>query len=305
MSTSSDSGETASRRLAKQSKLRLVGECPSCSRMNGIEAERCQGCGEELPVRDADTINPLEHGVWGFRDRRVSHTLACPPLTPVQLPTSGRLLIGRGEDSDLTLPGELVSRQHAAITIDEGLYYVEDLSSSNGTYLNGEQITGKAAIASGDTLSIGGFRLRYQVQRGQEMSDDELLEELNSRSTVDAEQLARASARSSSSATESEELPDLVGNIGDLYVIQVLEFIVANGLSGRLGLESIDVEGEIAFDAGRIVDAVARRGAQRDEGSAALPVLVALEEGIFTFEERPWRGEVTVEEATSQLLSQL
>ena len=63
---------------------------------------------------------------------------------------------GSGEEGGLGDDPEL-SRRHARIsTSDEGLVVVEDLGSTNGTFLNGERIGAPKVLRPGDTLSLGG-----------------------------------------------------------------------------------------------------------------------------------------------------
>lgn len=66
--------------------------------------------------------------------------------------------IGRSTDTNYRIDNPKVSRKHCSITILSGQFYIEDLGSSNGTYLNGDKIAPyqKIAIQDGDTLKIGG-----------------------------------------------------------------------------------------------------------------------------------------------------
>ncbi|GAB1256996.1 FHA domain-containing protein [Aurantivibrio plasticivorans] len=68
-------------------------------------------------------------------------------------------VIGRSNECDITLAAAHLSRRHAQLTVNEGLLYVKDLGSANGTYLNGERIT-ESRVNRGDdlrfdTLSFG------------------------------------------------------------------------------------------------------------------------------------------------------
>ena len=54
----------------------------------------------------------------------------------------GRTVLGRHPDCDVVLEAASVSRQHAQIIHEEGKFYVEDLHSRNGTFVNGRQIQG-------------------------------------------------------------------------------------------------------------------------------------------------------------------
>jgi pSer/pThr/pTyr-binding forkhead associated (FHA) protein len=77
-----------------------------------------------------------------------------------------QLTIGRANDSDVRLDGLLISNLHARISqTTEGLI-IEDLNSTNGTYVNGERITGRRHLPPEDVVQVGPFLLRANVQRG-------------------------------------------------------------------------------------------------------------------------------------------
>jgi pSer/pThr/pTyr-binding forkhead associated (FHA) protein/ABC-type multidrug transport system ATPase subunit len=65
------------------------------------------------------------------------------------------LVIGRMAPADIILDNKVVSRQHARITLEEGQYYLEDLNSLNGTFVNGSQVKAKVSIKSGDLIHLG------------------------------------------------------------------------------------------------------------------------------------------------------
>lgn len=65
-----------------------------------------------------------------------------------------RTMIGRGEDTDLTLSSNDVSRHHAEVRFREDRYVIEDLNSTNGTFVNGREIE-HHALNVGDEISIG------------------------------------------------------------------------------------------------------------------------------------------------------
>ncbi len=68
-------------------------------------------------------------------------------------------VLGRQFDATICLPGKQVSRQHAQILYRESAYYVEDLDSSNGTYVNGKRIAPRVPVplTEKDTLQIGPY----------------------------------------------------------------------------------------------------------------------------------------------------
>lgn len=64
------------------------------------------------------------------------------------------LLIGRGNDADIVLPERQVSRYHLKIHYRDGRYFLEDLDSKNGTFLNGQQVKGTVGLQDGDEIQI-------------------------------------------------------------------------------------------------------------------------------------------------------
>jgi FHA domain-containing protein len=72
-------------------------------------------------------------------------------------PVDGELTLGREEGSaDLVIDDPGVSRCHARVVADGGGVVVEDLGSSNGTFVNGERISGAVEVAAGDEIQVGG-----------------------------------------------------------------------------------------------------------------------------------------------------
>lgn len=65
-----------------------------------------------------------------------------------------RCVIGRAEDADLTLSGSDVSRHHASVRFQDGKYLIEDLTSTNGTLVNG-RAAAQHFLKPGDEISIG------------------------------------------------------------------------------------------------------------------------------------------------------
>ncbi len=67
--------------------------------------------------------------------------------------------IGRQPDVDIYLESLAVSRQHARILCNNGQFFVEDLGSSNGTYVNGEKILDRRSLGEHDMVQIGPYLL--------------------------------------------------------------------------------------------------------------------------------------------------
>lgn len=74
----------------------------------------------------------------------------------------GLVLIGRGADCQLILDDDYVSTRHARVVAADGGIYVEDLGSTNGTYVNGSRITAPTTISTSDTVRIGKTILKLE-----------------------------------------------------------------------------------------------------------------------------------------------
>jgi pSer/pThr/pTyr-binding forkhead associated (FHA) protein len=77
-----------------------------------------------------------------------------------EYPLDGELILGREPSAvDLVLEDPGVSRRHAAVRALGGQITVEDLGSSNGTFVNGESIRAEVELADGDEIQVGGTLL--------------------------------------------------------------------------------------------------------------------------------------------------
>jgi len=73
-------------------------------------------------------------------------------------------MVGRGHDCDLKLAHGTASRHHAELIADEDRLRLRDLASLNGTYVNGERISGECVLNDGDVVAFGmpSFRVHCQ-----------------------------------------------------------------------------------------------------------------------------------------------
>lgn len=66
------------------------------------------------------------------------------------------LVMGRGQVADVRVTDDGISRQHARVSInDDGVVVVEDLQSTNGTFVNGAPVKGKSILKDGDKIQLG------------------------------------------------------------------------------------------------------------------------------------------------------
>lgn len=84
------------------------------------------------------------------------------------------IVIGRAIDCELTLLRSHVSRNHARLQVIDNTLNIEDLGSSNGTYVNGSKITDKARLYDGDEIRLKDIIFTV-IERATELRDEELL----------------------------------------------------------------------------------------------------------------------------------
>lgn len=69
--------------------------------------------------------------------------------------------IGRSNGNEIILKDPYISKKHLQIVEDEGDFYLEDLNSANGTYLNGDRIMDVAKLKNGDRIRVGQVEFLY------------------------------------------------------------------------------------------------------------------------------------------------
>jgi len=82
--------------------------------------------------------------------------LVIPGQPPIPLTGEGNAwTLGRSTHNDVPIPEPSLSRHHARIQVKDGVFYVEDLGSMNGTLLNGEEVKGPRPLQEQDELTLG------------------------------------------------------------------------------------------------------------------------------------------------------
>ncbi len=111
------------------------------------------------------------------------------------VPLAGeRIVLGRQETCQVVLNVPAVSREHAVIRLISGRYYIEDLKSRNGTYVNNQEVSGRVPLADQDRIKICDNLITFQenshkpripdsMRKGAAATEDE---EEESSSTVEA-----------------------------------------------------------------------------------------------------------------------
>ena len=75
----------------------------------------------------------------------------------------GGVTIGRSDDADVRITDRFASGIHCRVHTRGNVYYVEDMDSTNGTYLNGGELRGEASLSDMDEIQIGDTVLRFEL----------------------------------------------------------------------------------------------------------------------------------------------
>jgi pSer/pThr/pTyr-binding forkhead associated (FHA) protein len=74
------------------------------------------------------------------------------------------IIIGRNQTCDFLIEDQIVSAEHARLSYHHNHWWVEDLQSTNGTFLNQERLISPAVLTSGDQIQIGQVTLKVQME---------------------------------------------------------------------------------------------------------------------------------------------
>jgi pSer/pThr/pTyr-binding forkhead associated (FHA) protein len=105
--------------------------------------------------------SPVEEVPRGRR-RRTSGSLSLEFIEPLdrtgeRIDVDRAVIIGRSPDCDLSISDTYLSSRHARVANDSGDLSIEDLGSTNGTYVNQELVDGRVHLERGDIVQVGGI----------------------------------------------------------------------------------------------------------------------------------------------------
>ncbi len=143
--------------------------CPDCGRIEDETANFCQSCGcrlrdlIEVQTDSFDVHAELPHG----KDRSLFPP-DCGLFVVESGPKAGArygleadlTTLGRHSDADIFFDDVTVSRRHAEVERTSDCYFVRDVGSLNGTYVNRQRVEG-AELQDGDEVQVGRFRLVF------------------------------------------------------------------------------------------------------------------------------------------------
>lgn len=161
----------------------------------------------------------------------------------------GKNIIGRDDRLGITIDDDSVSREHAQLYSGADYYELEDLSSTNGTYVNGEEVTEPRQLKDGDMINIGQVVFAFRVPEGvahpslpvddsledakssDEADEAELIELVSTENEGEFRELDEQSSSDRDSIGRKMELPPWVWIVGGVVSVLILALLVYGSTS--------------------------------------------------------------------------
>lgn len=123
--------------------------CTACTHENRPGSFFCSQCGSKLH----------------FEDQSLGELVRMNgPQQEARLEIPGPVcVLGRASSANIVLEEESVSKQHARLTHHDGIFRIEDLGSSNGTFVNGKRVHEVQELHPGDLVRLGAVILKLET----------------------------------------------------------------------------------------------------------------------------------------------
>jgi len=105
----------------------------------------------------------MKHAPQSTRSKFSMRSETSSPQDPRFSLAQGKTSIGRDGENDVQLEGNMVSKFHARVYEQEGRFYIDDLNTANGTWVNGKKIRERHPLHAGDKIQVGEFVLEFGV----------------------------------------------------------------------------------------------------------------------------------------------
>ena len=150
------------------------------------------------------------------------------------LPDDGEIVIGRSSELDMVLVEDMVSRRHAKISIEAGDIFLEDLGSTNGSFVNGEKVT-RTKLAEGDRILIGTSIIKVVASDGSSSLQD-----------------AKAHMEDVASVKPASSASTMTGSIAEVALPDLLQLFSASKKTGVLQITTESDVGSIYLEDGMV-----------------------------------------------------
>jgi pSer/pThr/pTyr-binding forkhead associated (FHA) protein len=150
------------------------------------------------------------------------------------------IVIGRSSELDMVLVEEMVSRKHARIALTDGVINIEDLGSTNGTFVNGEKVE-RGTLHEGDRVLIGTNILKV-IATAQDADQKLDLKSVAAGRVTARQRMSRA----------VEEAPRMSGSLEEIPLPDLLQLFGTSRKNGVLVLRTDSREGRIYLTEGKM-----------------------------------------------------
>ena len=154
------------------------------------------------------------------------------------LPNNKEIVVGRSSELDMVLVEDMVSRRHAKLTVTGDQIFIQDLGSTNGTFVNGEKIK-RARLQEGDRILIGTSIIK-----------------LVATDTPAAPGDAKAKLEDVASGRRTSQVRTMSGSIAEIPLPDLMQLFTASKKSGVLVIRTDADVGKIFIDNGKVLFAV-------------------------------------------------
>jgi len=140
--------------------------CSVCGEL--LEGGICADC--TVPGLESQSVEDgIEVGVKKAAGSSASASLMELTSRKIYAVSEPRCRIGRDSANDIALMGDKsVSRYHCVISSSGGKYFIEDLKSKNGSFVNAERVDSKCKIKDGDSIRLGTVRFKMMTHESPE-----------------------------------------------------------------------------------------------------------------------------------------
>ena len=154
------------------------------------------------------------------------------------LPNNKEIVVGRSSELDMVLVEDMVSRRHAKLTVTGDQIFIQDLGSTNGTFVNGEKIK-RARLTEGDRILIGTSIIKLVAADGANANGD-----------------AKAKLEDVAQGRRTSQVRTMSGSIAEIPLPDLLQLFSASKKTGTLVVRTEHDVGKIHIDGGRVQFAV-------------------------------------------------